>query len=281
MVEHLDDLLALHHLLDIAVHGAQRLLLCLKAHAASAANALDHQQHQHQKGKGDQRQHPVHIQHHNNNADKRQGAGHHAGEAGVDHLRHGVHVVGKAAHQVAGLVGVEVPQGQVLQFVEQILPHLGHRPLGDMHHDAGVGIGAQARQQEQSQQQRQHLQQAGEVAYQNIVVDNRLEQIAAHHRAHGADHKADEHHHQRRLIAPDIAQQLAHRASEVLGPLEAVPLGPVAARSAAFLFSHRCSPLPAGSDRPPDKCRSAPSAPHGCLWRRCAHRPSPGSGRRP
>ena len=272
VVEDLDDLLPLHHLLNIAVHGAQRLLLRLKAHAAAAAHTLDHQQHQHQKREGDQRQQPVHIQHHSNNADKRQGAGYHAGEAGVDHLRHGVHIVGEAAHQVAGLVGVEVPQGQGLQLVEQILPQLRHRLLGDVHHDPGVGIGAQARQQEQPQQQRQHLQQPGKVAGQDIVVDNGLEQVAAHHRAHGADDKAYKHQHQRRLIAPDIGQQLLHRAAEVLGTLEAVPLRAVAA-PAALCFSHRCSPLPAGSDRPPGKCRLFSSARHGCPWRRYARRP--------
>ena len=34
-------------------------------------------------------------------------------------------------------------------------------------------------------------------------------------------------------------------------------------------------------DRAGRRHRPAPSAPHGCLWRRCAHRPSPVSGRRP
>ena len=56
VVKDLNDLLALDHLLDIAVHRADGLLLGGKVPAAAAADGLDHQQHHCQHGKGDGRQ---------------------------------------------------------------------------------------------------------------------------------------------------------------------------------------------------------------------------------
>jgi len=143
VVEYLDDLLAFDHLLDIAVQRAQRRLLPLEIGTAAAADDLHHQPHQAQEQESDQRQPRVQHDHHHHGAHKGQHVGDDAGEAAVQHLRHGVDVVGEAAHQVAGLVAVIVADGQLLQPVEQVLPQGGHRVLCHVDHDAGVGKGAQ------------------------------------------------------------------------------------------------------------------------------------------
>ena len=184
-------------------------------------------------------------------------------------------------------MGVEVAQGELLQLVEQILPQGGHRALGHPHHDAGVHIGAQGRQHEHQSHQHQQLQQTGEVAGEDVVVDGGLEKVAAGHGAHGAEQQADGHQHQQPLIAAHIVQQLLHRAPQVLRALITVAAGAVAGsagtagRHGIFLFSHRCSPLPAETDRLPDRSDWTPSAVHGSPYRRSCRRPALRSRRRP
>ena len=274
MVKDLDDLLPLDHLLDIAVHGAQRLLLALEIDAAAAAHGFDHQTHQPQKGKGDQRQPRIEHDHHQHRTQKGQHIGDDAGKAAVEHLRDGIDIVGEAAHQVAGLVAVIVADGQRLQMVKQILPDGGHRALGHMHHDPGIGKGAQGAEGEQAAHHQQHSEKARKIAGDDIVVQQRLEHIAGGHAGGGADHKAYCHQHQRTLIAAHIPHQLLKGALHILGPLVAVAAGSMAAaRRRIPVLSHRCSLLPAGIHRPRGKYRSFPSAARGC--------PAPPHGRRP
>ena len=157
MVEDLDDLLALDHLLDIAVHRAQGRLLALEIHTAAPADDLHHAAHEQQEQERDQRQPRVQHEHHHHRAHEGQHIGDDAGKAAVQHLRHGVDVVGEPAHQVAGLVLVVILHRQRLQMVEQILPDGRHRPLGYMDHDAGVGKGAQGAEGEHPAQHHQHF----------------------------------------------------------------------------------------------------------------------------
>ena len=284
MVKDLDDLLTLDHLLNVAVEAAQGRLLLLEADAAAAAHALHHQEHQPQEHEGDQRQRPVQIHQHHHRAHEGQQVGHHAGEAVADHIGHGVHVVGEAAHQVAGLVGVEIPQGQGLEPVEQILPQGGHGPLGDADHQAGIGIGAPGGGQEHAAHGHQHPEQALEVPGHNVVQGG-LEEVAAGHGAHGAEDQAHGHHDQRALVAADIGQELPHGAPEILGPLIAVAPAGTVTRTAGprliLVFSHRWSLLPAGTCKPPDRCGWRPSAGHGCLRRKFCRRPAPRSDPHP
>ena len=82
-------------------------------------------------------------------------------------------------------------------------------------------------------------------------------------------------------------KQLLHRAPQVLRALITVAAGAVAGsagtagRHGIFLFSHRCSPLPAETDRLPDRSDWTPSAVHGSPYRRSCRRPAPRSRRRP
>ena len=277
VVKDLDDLLPLDHLLHIAVHRAQCCLLLLKAHPAAPADGLHREEHQHQKGNGDKRQHPVQIQHHAHGAQEGQGAGDEVCKAGVDHLRNGVNVVGKPAHEVAGLMGVKVPQGQGLHLVEQIPPDGRHSVLGDVYHDPRIGVGARARQQERPAQHAQHPDQSREIPRQDIVVDNGLEQVAGQNGCPAAHHQAHRYHCQRPLVAAHVFQQLFHGALHVLGLLVSMALpaaGPVGPGS-AFCFSHQWHLLPAGIHTLPCKFRWFSAALHGCPHRIFCRRPAP------
>ncbi len=75
VVEDLDDLLALDHLLDVAVEGSERCLLLLEIGAAAAAHELDHEAHHQQEEHGDERQPPVEHEHHDQCAEEGQHAG--------------------------------------------------------------------------------------------------------------------------------------------------------------------------------------------------------------
>ena len=203
--------------------------------------------------------------------------------AKLDHLRNGVDVVGKPAHQVAGLMGVKVPQGQGLHFVEQIPPYGRHRVLGNVDHDPRIGIGAQARQGEGPAQQTQHFNEARKISRQDIVVDNGLEHVAGEDGCPAAHYQTYGHQHQRPLVAAHILQQLFHGALHVLGLLVSVALpaaGPVGAGS-AFCLSHRWHLLPAGIHILLCKFRWFSAAPHGCPRRKSFRRPAPRSCPRP
>ena len=154
--EDLDDLLSLDHLLDVAVESAQCLLLTAEVGAALAADGLDHQQHHQQKGHGDEGQQRIEHQHHDEGGHKGDGVGQEIGKAVADHLRYGVHIVGKAAHHVAGEVGVKIGHGQLLHLVEQFFTDPCHRALGNIHHQAGIDIVAQRREEEHPALQHQH-----------------------------------------------------------------------------------------------------------------------------
>ena len=269
--------MSLDHLLHIAVHCAQRRLLPLKAHPAAPADGLYRQKHQRQEGKGDKCQHPVQVQHHSDGPQEGQDAGDEVCKAGVDHLRNGVDVVGKPAHEVAGLVGVKVAQGQGLHFVEKVPPYGRHGVLGNVDHEPRIGVGAQARQGKGPAQQAQHLDQSREIPRQNIVVDNGLEQVTGEDRPSAAHHQAQGHQHQRPLVAAHIAQQLFHGALHVLGLLVSVALpaaGSVGPGS-AFCLSHQWHLLPAGIHTLLCISRWFSAAPCGCPRRKFFRRPAP------
>ena len=284
MVEDLDDLLALDHLLNVAVDRSQSALLGGEVPPAAAADGLDHQQHHPEHGEGNQSQQGTEDQHHGDGAQKVQRTGDHAAKAVVQRLGDGLDVVGIAAHQLAVGVGVEVFQRQLLHPLKQIRPDPGHAGLRDVHHNPGVAEGADRPRDVYRRHQAQHPRQAREIPRQDIVVDQGLDEVGAPHGAGGAEAQQRHHHRQQRLIAPQVGHELPQGGAKILGLLEAAS-GPVMARAArphgSFILSHRCSPPPAGTDTRPGKFHSSPSAPHGSPGRRRGRRPSPGSGPRP
>ena len=282
MVEDLDDLLPLDHLLDVAVDLSQSALLGGEIPPAAAADNPDHQQHHPQHGEGDQRQHRAEDQHHEDGARKVQRAGDHAAKAVVQCLGDGLDVIGVAAHQLAVGMGVKVFQRQLLHPLKQVRPDLRHAGLGDVHHDPGIAEGADRPHNIHRRHEAQHPRKPREVPGQNIVVDQGLDEVGAPHGAGGADAQQHHHHRQQRLVAPQVGHELCKGGAGILRLLKAAPRAVMASRPhGSFVLSHRCSPLPAGTGTRPGRSHSSPSAPHGSPVRRRGRRPSPESYPRP
>ena len=279
VAEDFDHLLAVDHLLDIAVQGAQGALLAEEVAAAAARQETGHHQgeadaHQHHHGQqGVGEQHPQ--------------EGDQDGHAGVDdlgdalgeHLAQGVHVVGVDAHHVAVGVGVEILDGQGLHMAEQVVPDGLLHALGHHDHVPVIGVRAQGAHQEQAAHHHQGPHQAGEVRVRrpqqggDIVVDQAAQEQRARHVGDGADQDAHQDDGEAGLILPlDIAHQAADDVPALTGDsVSAVDL----------LTAHRhCLPSP-GTHRSHGRYHRFSEAPHGCPWPRWRRRPSPGSCRRP
>ena len=279
MAEDLDHLLAVDHLLDIAVQGAQGALLAEEVAAAAARQEPGHQQgeedaHQHhhsQQGVGEQ-----HAQEGDQNG---HGGVDDLGDALGEHLAQGIHVVGVDAHHVAVGVGVKVLDGQGLHVAEQVVPDGFLNALGDHDHVPVVGVRTQGAHQEQAAHHHQGPHQAGEVRVRraqqggDIVIDQTAQEQRARHIGDGADQDAEDDQHEADLVLPlDIAHQPANDVAALAGDsVSAVDL----------LTAHRrCLPSP-GTHRSHGKCHTFSAAPRGCPWPRWRRRPSPGSCRHP
>ena len=274
VVEDLDHLLALNHLLDISVDLPQVPLLGHEVPAGPLAHGHHHRQHQPQGEHRHQKQQGAQVQHHAHYAQEGEGPGAEGDEAVVEDLGDGLHVVGVAAHELAVGVGVKVTQGQGLHPGEQVPADGVGGPLGHVDHDPGVGEAEQGRAGIHARQQGQHLRQPGVVPGDDAFVNQGLEQVGPAHGAAHVEHQAHRHNSQQPLGPAHIPQQGGDGLSHVLRLLEAAP-GPAmgAVGSSSFHLSHGSPPPPAATGTRRGKFRSSPSAPGGCL--------SPRSGRRP
>ena len=143
VAEDLDHLLAVDHLLDIAVQIAQLHLLADKVAAAAAGQEPGDTEH----AKDTDDDHPSECQvgdQHTHKGDQ----DHHAGvddlwDALGEHLAQGVHVIGIDAHHIAVGVGVKVLDGQRLHMAEQVITDALLHTLGDGDHQPVVREGAE------------------------------------------------------------------------------------------------------------------------------------------
>ena len=146
---------------------------------------------------------------------------------------------------------VKIPDRQGLHFFKQVLADRINGFLRNMHHNARIGKGAQRPGNIYPGHQHQHLSQTGKIAGQN-PAGRRFEQIGSAHRTGCIDQQEHNHQHHGQLIASHIVQQLEHRFFRVLGFFIGLPFS----RSH---FSHRCSLLPAATNRRLGKFRCFPS----------------------
>ena len=99
--EDLDDLLAFHHLFDVAVHFAEVALLCDEELAALLGDLLGAEEHQGYHQHGDDGELPAQHAHAGKDGNDGDGAGHQLRDALAEHLAEGIHVVGVDGHDVA------------------------------------------------------------------------------------------------------------------------------------------------------------------------------------
>ena len=219
MAEHLDDLLAVDHLLDIAVDPAERLLLLeevLRGLTAQLFNDLEHDAHAEQY---EQRQPYIRHQH----ADEHRDNGHRRGK----HLRHGlaehllqrIGIVGEMAHQIAVGMRIEVANRQLLHMREHLVTHLFEHALRNADHQPVVDKRSCNADEIDHRHAHQRMQQTGkhrrclQQQRRNIVVDQAFEEHGACHVCHSRQQNADEYNHKLYAVA---LLNIFHKTSERL-----------------------------------------------------------------
>ena len=260
MVKDLDDLLPADHLLNIAVHIAERGLLGRIEPGAAPGAVPDIEEHRRIAQHHNQRKLPVeHKQH-------RQGAGHldkaldgHR-KAVVQRIGHRVHIVCEIAHDVAMALGVKKAQRQGLDMAEQVAPDVIKHLLGGPHHRLGI---AERRQSADGVDRRRGRDAAPEPRQipPAHAVDNRPDHIGAEQVGRRADGNQHRHNQEQELVPPHVGQQRFEGKAKVFR-----------------LFTrqrHLRSPLCAVNGRFPGRSGRRRAAPHGCRPRGSARLPAP------
>ena len=257
--EDLDDLLAFHHLFDIAVHFAEVALLCDEVLAALLGDLLGAEEHQGHHQYGDDSELPAQHAHAGKDGNDGDGAGHQLRDALAEHLTEGIHVVGVDGHDVAVRMGVKVADGQALHVGKELGAQVAQGTLGDVDHDAGVEPGGEDAHHVDAADAHQRTGQrckAGVLLLghgDDIVVDKGLQEQACLHIGQRTDHDADEHEDAVRQI---VLEHLCHDALEQLARVldlrtrASHAAGAGAMDDFCFLFCHYCSP-PCLSKSPP------------------------------
>ena len=138
VVEDLDDLLAVHHLLGKALHGAGGFLLLHKVLGAAAAHDLGHKEHGDNSESQHQCQPDAEIEH-DGKYDQHDRARLDQGRQCLrDELPERIDVVGIVGHDVPMLVGVKVRDRKILHSVEHLAAQLVEKALGHVSHDLRI-----------------------------------------------------------------------------------------------------------------------------------------------
>ena len=254
--EHLDDLLALHHLFDVAVQLAQIPLLLDEVFAGLLGDLFGAEHHQRHHQHGNDRQLPAehaHAEEHRNNGN---GAGHQLRDALAEHLAQGIHIVGVHGHDIAVGMGVKIPDGQAFHVGEQLGAQIAQRALRYVDHDAGVGPCSQNAHKVDAAHPHQCTGQRCKAGVllaghgHDVIVHQGLQEQAGLHIGQRADHDADKH---KDAVGQIVAEHLIHNALQQLARvfhLGARP--PCAPRAGAmyFFYCHYCAP-PCLSKSPP------------------------------
>ena len=207
MVEDFNNLLALNHLLNIAVDRAQVPLLGHKIAAAALSYGHDDNKHQPQREDRHQKQQRTQAEHHRHHAYKGQSARTQGYQTVLENFGESINVVGVAAHKLAVGVGVEIAQGQILHFGEQIPANGMGGLLGDMDHNAGIGVAQERGADVDAAHQEQHSGKLGVVAGDDAVVNQGPEQVGPADAASRVEHQAYYDHQQQPLGLSNISHK--------------------------------------------------------------------------
>ena len=254
--EHLDHLLAFHHLLDVAVHLAQIPLLLDEVLGGAFCDLLGAEQHQRHHEHGNDGQLPAEHTHAEKHGYDGDDAGHQLRDALAEHLAQGIHIVGVHGHDIAVRMSVKIPDGQAFHVGEQLGAQIAQRALRYVDHDAGVGPCGQNAHKVDAAHPHQCTGQwckAGVLlaghGY-DVIVHQSLQEQAGLHIGQRADHDADKH---KDAVGQIVAEHFIHDALQQLARvfhLGARP--PCAPRAGAmyFFYCHYCAP-PCLSKSPP------------------------------
>ena len=255
--EHLDHLLALHHLFDVAVHLAQIPLLLDEVLTGACRDLFGAEQHQRHHEHGNDGQLPAehtHAEEHRHDGDD---AGHQLRDALADHLAQGIYIVGVHGHDIAVGMGVKIGDGQAFHVGEQLGAQVAQRALRYVDHNAGIDpccqnthkVDAAHPQQCPGQRCKAGVLLVGHGH--DIIVHQSLQKQAGLHISQRTDHDADKH---KDAVGQVVAEHFIHDAPEQLARVFHLGFRAHAAGTAGafylFYLCHYCSP-PCLSKSPP------------------------------
>ena len=265
VVEDLDHLLAVDHLLHIAVQRAQGALLTDEEFACLANDLHSDEQNAGHSEQDHQRQDPGgpdHGDEYHHQGDDGAGA---LGDGLGDHLPQGVDVTGIAGHNVARSVGIKVTQRKLLHFGKHLVPDDLLRTLADADHQKLMQEGGQHTANKDQSDLDQVLDQRAKVGRtgghhgQDVIVYQVADVLAAFGLHQGGDHDTQQHHDQSGDVFSHIAQKPQQGLAGILG------LAAVAAHSYGWHLTRR--PPFSGIRRPHGRWKRWPSAYRGCPHR--------------
>ena len=141
--EHLDLALAFDHLFNIAVDLGERFLPFAKVEGRFSAELAHHEQHQREEHQHKHGQNGREHQHHDQYTGNADHARNQRGKTLPQHFAQRIRVVGKAAHDFAVGLRVEVAQGKLLQLRKHIHANRLQRCSGNVDDQAVYNVGHQ------------------------------------------------------------------------------------------------------------------------------------------
>ena len=213
------------HLLHVAVDVAQILLLAAEELLTVANDAGDDDQAHREDAQGNQGHPGADGQHHDEHAQQQGHLGDHLGQALVQSLGDGVHVIGDTAEHFAVGHLVKVRHGQTVNFLADVGAHGVADFGGDTRHEPALDVVEQGAEQVQTAQEQQNLGQsvkvngarAGNHSHQAFKqlgggLAQNLRTKDGKCGARNGAHQSDDEHGE---IALHITQQLNHSALEI------------------------------------------------------------------
>ena len=224
-VERFDHIVAGIYFLHLAVHGAQNFLLGAEIFLAEP----DHQQHQRHRDRqdqnGNQRHRGADGQHHDEHADHGGNAGDQLGNALVQALAQGVHIVGNAgkylAHGALFKIGKRQAVDLFADLAAEVITHLLRKPA----HDPALAETERSGNQIHDQQDQQDF---ADIAKVNAAGAPQLghpaggqgsggfgQHLGACNIKNRGKNGKNNHGNQAELVVPQLCQQAAHGALKV------------------------------------------------------------------
>ena len=221
VAEHLDDLLAIHHLLHKAFGIGNGALLFHEEARRAAAEALGNEEHKHYACKQHE-SHPYAEVQHDREHDQHYRAGlYKRRQRLADKHAQGVDVVCVMAHDIAVLMGVKIADGQILHVVEHLAAELVKVALGHVCHELGIGRHGYQREHIQRRKQRDvrdDLRLGGCPVTAEVPLFNyRKHVLHEQRRDRGHDRRKQYAEHCERRHHGVILEQLLYRPTESLG----------------------------------------------------------------
>ena len=249
VAENLDDLLAVHHFLDVAVDLAQLLLLLEEVLAGVAGEILGGQHHSADHDQGQYAQRHAEVKHGQKYADYRNDRIDQLGQALADELAQGINIVGVDRHDVAVGVAVKILDGQGLHVDEQVVAQTFQGALGDLGHGAVLDEDGQDAHAVEAGYTGDGMQQAGEIVAlfgqqgQDVAVDQSLHKQGALDLSEHAEQNAAQHQDDLELV---LLHHVGQDALEHLAGVLYFGTGACVAAGAHFyyfrLLCHQASP---------------------------------------